>query len=88
MNRKLDFRVYFMIAQLDPLILLYHDGIIRIAPNDYEKDSADVDTYITTMGTIYHDNKPGAKDIPPEEKPEFAWTLPHLEEYLIENGQA
>jgi hypothetical protein len=35
-NKKFDLRVYFLIASIDPLIVFYHDGYLRVALDRYD----------------------------------------------------
>lgn len=38
-NNKFDFRVYMLIASVDPLIVYYHDGFLRVSLQTYDKHS-------------------------------------------------
>lgn len=51
-NKKFDFRVYGFWANMDPLMVLYHDGFVRIAMNDYDKNDTDLKTVVTTMSAF------------------------------------
>ena len=46
-QRKYDFRVYMVIVSTKPLIILYHDGYVRIAFNEYDPKSQDKKTHLT-----------------------------------------
>lgn len=46
-GKKFDFRAYLFIASMDPLILLYHDGFLRISMEDYDENSSNPDIYLT-----------------------------------------
>jgi Tubulin-tyrosine ligase family len=48
-RRKFDVRMYWLVASLDPLIVLYHDGYVRIGNSDYsEEDFSDTRAHLTT----------------------------------------
>jgi hypothetical protein len=48
-RRKFDVRVYWLVASLDPLIVLYHDGYVRIGNSDYsENDFSNTVAHLTT----------------------------------------
>ncbi|KRW99818.1 hypothetical protein PPERSA_10937 [Pseudocohnilembus persalinus] len=42
-NKKVDFRVYVLIVSLDPLIVLYQDGIIKSCIKEYDNDFEEFD---------------------------------------------
>ena len=41
-HNKFDFRMYMLIASVDPLILFYHDGFLRVSLVEYDNHSTDV----------------------------------------------
>ena len=41
-DRKLDFRVYFLVSSVNPLIAFYHEGVIRVSLYKFNKTSTDV----------------------------------------------
>jgi hypothetical protein len=48
-NRKFDFRVFWIVASLDPLIIMYHDGYLRIGNAEYnENDWSSTTAHLTT----------------------------------------
>ncbi|KAG7365589.1 tubulin-tyrosine ligase family protein [Nitzschia inconspicua] len=48
-RRKFDVRMYWLVASLDPLIVLYHDGYVRIGNSDYsEEDFSNTRAHLTT----------------------------------------
>jgi hypothetical protein len=48
-RRKFDVRMYWFVASLDPLIVLYHDGYVRIGNSEYsEQDFTDTTAHLTT----------------------------------------
>ena len=46
-NKKFDFRVYMLIANMNPLVVLYHDGFLRVTLNNYNITSNDPSKHIT-----------------------------------------
>lgn len=40
-NRKFDFRIYMFVASMDPLIVLYYDGFLRVTTVEYDENSHD-----------------------------------------------
>jgi hypothetical protein len=48
-RRKFDVRMYWLVASVDPLIVLYHDGYVRIGNSEYsEEDFHDTTAHLTT----------------------------------------
>lgn len=48
-RRKFDVRVFWLVASLDPLIVLYHDGYVRIGNSEYtEEDFSNTVAHLTT----------------------------------------
>lgn len=41
-GHKFDFRIYMLIASVNPMILYYHDGFIRLSLHFYDKNSTEV----------------------------------------------
>ncbi len=41
-HNKFDFRMYMLIASVDPLIIYYHDGFLRVSLEAYDPNSTDV----------------------------------------------
>ena len=41
-GNKFDFRIYMLIASVDPLIVYYHDGFLRVSLSTYDKFSKTV----------------------------------------------
>jgi len=42
LNNKFDFRMYMLIASVNPVIAFYHDGFLRVSLGIYDKDSKEV----------------------------------------------
>jgi hypothetical protein len=48
-NKKFDFRIFWVVASLDPLIIMYHDGYLRIGNSEYnEGDFSSTTAHLTT----------------------------------------
>jgi hypothetical protein len=48
-GRKFDLRVYWMVLSIEPLIVLYTDGIMRIAGHKYQESNfSDASSHVTT----------------------------------------
>ena len=57
-NRKFDLRMYWMVASLDPLIVLYHDGYVRIGNAAYdETDWSSTAQHLTTHTFLSEEGK-------------------------------
>jgi hypothetical protein len=48
--------MYVLWANMEPLMVLYHDGFIRQSLSEYEENSTDENIAITTMGFVHHTN--------------------------------
>ena len=50
-NHKFDLRVYFLIASVNPLLVFYHDGSLRVAPGQYNSlDFSSTHDHLTNLG--------------------------------------
>lgn len=88
-NHKFDFRVYMVIANLDPLVVLYHDGFLRVTLNEYIKNSTDNSAHITNTAFAkdYLDTQVLTiveREVAMEEQ---MWTYQQLEKYLESIGK-
>jgi hypothetical protein len=61
-GHKFDFRVYLLVANLDPLIILYHDGFLRLAVDEYDQTSTSDTTHITNTELAKKAKKSMEKD--------------------------
>jgi len=63
-NRKMDLRFYWMVASLDPLIVLFHDGLVRVSSSKYnEDDFSETRNHLTTYTNSPNEFKAPAKDL-------------------------
>lgn len=46
-NKKFDLRAYMLIASMDPLLILYHDGFLKFSAETYNKSSSNPESYLT-----------------------------------------
>jgi Tubulin-tyrosine ligase family len=59
-KRKFDFRIFWIVASLDPLIVLIHDGYLRIGNSDYtEGDFSNTKAHLTTHTGLASEGKLG-----------------------------
>jgi hypothetical protein len=43
--------MYFLVASVDPLVVLYHDGFLRVSPNDYNEGKFEsTGEHLTNLG--------------------------------------
>mmetsp|Transcript_37325 Transcript_37325/g.33475 ORF Transcript_37325/g.33475 Transcript_37325/m.33475 type:complete len:111 (+) Transcript_37325:807-1139(+) len=47
MGNKFDFRIYFLIASVNPLIAFYHDGFAKSTLDKFDKFSTDKATHLS-----------------------------------------
>jgi len=79
-NRKFDFRVFWLVASLDPVILLYHDGYVRLGNSDYnEGDFSNTVQHLTTHTGLAEEGKGDWDDF--EQR-----LLDHRQQYITELG--
>ena len=48
-GKKFDFRAYMLIASMDPLMILYHDGFVRITMDEYDSKSVEQSKHLTNL---------------------------------------
>lgn len=57
-KRKFDFRVFWIVASLDPLIVMYHDGYLRIGNSEYtEGNFTNTQSHLTTHTGLASEGK-------------------------------
>lgn len=82
-GKKMEIRTYILVASVEPLIVLYHDGTVRRTTRDYRADSWD-DPLIHISNT-YQQKKhdPGFHLTKDERK----WTLRNMEDFVVEQAE-
>eukprot|EP00542_Grammatophora_oceanica_P015789 CAMPEP_0194032770 /NCGR_PEP_ID=MMETSP0009_2-20130614/5640_1 /TAXON_ID=210454 /ORGANISM="Grammatophora oceanica, Strain CCMP 410" /LENGTH=506 /DNA_ID=CAMNT_0038673307 /DNA_START=63 /DNA_END=1583 /DNA_ORIENTATION=+ len=62
-GRKYDVRMFWLVASLDPLIVMYHDGYVRIGNGKYdESDFSDTRQHLTTHTKLAEEGKATFKE--------------------------
>uniref|UniRef100_A0A7S3I8V1 Uncharacterized protein n=1 Tax=Fabrea salina TaxID=342563 RepID=A0A7S3I8V1_9CILI len=87
-NRKFDFRTYLVIANMDPLIVLYHDGFIRMSMSEYDPHSGDRSTHLTNLKVAQKtmDTRNLTKSEQEMLLKDQSWSYTHLHNYLMNLG--
>lgn len=63
-NFKFDLRYYWLVASLDPLVVLYHDGFVRVGNSAYsESDFSSTTKHLTTHTYLPDEIKAPADDL-------------------------
>lgn len=52
-QNKFDIRAYMLVASVNPLIVYYHDGFLRVSLEAYDADSSDVSFTPVTLYNVF-----------------------------------
>lgn len=87
-GKKFDFRAYLFIASMDPLMILYHDGFIRLSITKYSENIGDRAAYLTN--THVTEDFLNFQNLTLEEyndqMQEQGWDFDHFEKFMIVGG--
>lgn len=81
-SKKFDFRAYLVIASMDPLIVLYHDGYIKLSVEKYNLTSDDLAVHLTN--TNIAKNKAKEMGMEDEIMQEQSWNFNKFNHYMKE----
>ena len=92
-GRKFDFRIFMLIASVNPLIVYYHDGILRVSLSEYNANSssrisvmpnANENDKLIKMASLKgkYQGKTAAQI-----KEDYMWSLKRLQDYLFKQGK-
>jgi len=82
-RKKMEIRTYWLIASLDPFLVYYHDGTVRLTTRDYKTDDWENKLIHITNTKQQKDNDPDYHLTEHERK----WTVDQLADYLFQNGK-
>jgi len=87
-GKKFDFRVYLMVASTDPLVVLYHEGFLRVSMAPYSQDSKEQSAHITNTALTkdYLKNHNATNSEYQEAMTEQMWTFDKFQSYMQAQG--
>jgi len=84
-QRKFGFRMYLLIASVNPVIAYYHDGYARLSLNEYDPKSKEKGTFVTNIGVNIDQN---FRNYTEDQIQDFTcWFLDRFHTYLMEQGR-
>ncbi|CAG9327613.1 unnamed protein product [Blepharisma stoltei] len=89
-GKKFDFRAYMFVASMDPLMVLYHDGFLRISVDEFNITSTDGWRHITNTGQAkgYFKANNYTSELISETLEDLGWMYPQFLDYLVERKDA
>eukprot|EP00359_Climacostomum_virens_P001647 CAMPEP_0204899276 /NCGR_PEP_ID=MMETSP1397-20131031/1766_1 /ASSEMBLY_ACC=CAM_ASM_000891 /TAXON_ID=49980 /ORGANISM="Climacostomum Climacostomum virens, Strain Stock W-24" /LENGTH=483 /DNA_ID=CAMNT_0052067223 /DNA_START=189 /DNA_END=1637 /DNA_ORIENTATION=+ len=83
-GKKFDFRIYMLVANVKPLMVLYHDGFLRVSMVRFDSYSQEAYAHITNtaLAKDYVKERDDAEELLEEQM----WTMKEFEDYMIEQG--
>ncbi|CAG9333256.1 unnamed protein product [Blepharisma stoltei] len=87
-GKKFDFRAYMFIASTDPLMILYHDGFLRVSMADYDEDSSNPAVYLTNTHITedYLKSKNMTQDDYNQFMEDQGWDFDHFNRFMVNSG--
>jgi len=80
-GKKMEIRTYWVIGSLDPYLVFYHDGTVRLTTRDYKTDEWS-DPLIHITNTKQQREADPNYDLTEHER---KWTVDQLADYLVEH---
>jgi hypothetical protein len=91
-GHKFDFRMYMLVASVDPLIVFYHDGFLRVSLHLYNVNATDKAALLTNteFSKALFEEASSGKLVHGMNETELRnfqmWTLERLQAYLLSSG--